>query len=309
MLRGAVGGVLAALALGVGFQLPAAAACPAAAYVGLLDRAAATLHNATGAQDALALVQSAERVDARSSAILAPILSDLSSAPPDLGDARTRLGAIVDTLAVPPGSSCNVDPAQARRVLNDVYRSRAFAGLDQGGQPGFLERIAQALGRFFATLGKTLGLPGGIGLGAAALLLIAALLWWRVRASAAARIAVLASAEPADRGIDADAEWSLAMSAAERGDYREAIRRAFRSALLDTAARGRLAVDVAWTTRELLGSAAGDADLVAGLAPAAAGFDHAWYSGEAVGGAEWDVMRSRCEAIRRLARRRLERSA
>jgi hypothetical protein len=62
-----------------------------------------------------------------------------------------------------------------------------------------------------------------------------------------------------------------------------------------------LPVDASWTTRELLARAAGDADLVAALAPAAAAFDHAWYSGAAVGEAEWLVARDRCAAVRRLA--------
>ena len=47
------------------------------------------------------------------------------------------------------------------------------------------------------------------------------------------------------------ASGSSRSAAAQRGDYREAIRRAFRSALLDVADR-RAHLDRAWTTREML---------------------------------------------------------
>ncbi len=90
------------------------------------------------------------------------------------------------------------------------------------------------------------------------------------------------------------------MAGAERQDYRQAIRRAFRSALLDVTRRGRLSVDSAWTTRELLASASTDADLLALLAPAAAMFDRAWYSRARIDASAWELMKSRCEAIRRL---------
>jgi hypothetical protein len=139
-------------------------------------------------------------------------------------------------------------------------------------------------------------------------LAVAALVWWRVRAGVAAREARVGF-EPAERGSDPDREWALALAAAARADHREAIRRAFRSALLETSARGRLHVDSAWTTRELLASAAHDADLVAQLVPAATTFDRAWYSGRSVSAADWETMRRRCDAIRRLARRRAERPA
>jgi len=79
------------------------------------------------------------------------------------------------------------------------------------------------------------------------------------------------------------------------------VRRAFRSALLAVARRGRLPVEASWTTRELLARAAGDADLLAALAPAAASFHRAWYSGAPVTEADWMVARDRCAAVRRLS--------
>jgi hypothetical protein len=110
-----------------------------------------------------------------------------------------------------------------------------------------------------------------------------------------------AGAEPATVGDDPDREWQHALAAAQRRDYREAIRRAFRSALLDVTGR-RARIDRAWTTREMLATLSADADLLAVVAPAAASFDSAWYSGDPVGVAEWEVARARCEAVRKVAR-------
>jgi hypothetical protein len=111
-------------------------------------------------------------------------------------------------------------------------------------------------------------------------------------------------AEPAPQSLDADGEWRQAEEAARRGDHRQAVRHAFRSALLAAAQRGRLQVNATWTTGELLARARGDADLLALLAPAAASFDHAWYSGRPVTRQDWEVARERCDAVRHLAGRR-----
>jgi hypothetical protein len=280
-----------------------AAGCPTEAYIAQLQQADSALRAGAQTQTVVQDVQAAERIDARSSVYLAPILDDLESSPPDAGDARARLDAVAGALALPRGSTCNVDSTPARNQLRNVYASRAFGDLDQGSQPSLLDQIARAIGAWIGNASRTLGLAGGIAVGAAALLIIAALVGWRARASAAGRAAT-ALDEPADQGIDPDVEWSLALAAAARGDFRQAIRRAFRAALLDVMWRGRLHVDAAWTTRELLASAAADADLLALLAPAAAGFDRAWYSGDVVESGDWDVMKARCEALRRLATRR-----
>jgi hypothetical protein len=79
------------------------------------------------------------------------------------------------------------------------------------------------------------------------------------------------------------------------------VRHAFRSALLAVATRGRLRVDAAWTTSELLARARGDADLLAALAPAADSFDRAWYSGRPVSQQDWELARDRCAAVRAVA--------
>ena len=290
-----------------------AATCPAQRYLASLAAVETALaHTPADAAGARSQLEAALQADSRLVQVLVPIIGDLSVSPPDLGDARTRLSTLTGTLALPPGATCHVDDS-ALGTLHDVYRSPVFANIDQNQQSGFFQQVGQFLlnllqkigslfGHAAGALGNALGLGGSLALTSALLVLVLAAAWWRLRGNLAGRAAV-AAAEPGDVARDPDAEWSLALAAAARQDYREAIRRAFRSALLDVAWRGRLRIDATWTTRELLQSAAGDADLVTLLAPAAAVFDRAWYSGRAVSGADWEVLRARCEAIRDLARR------
>ncbi|MBJ7596344.1 MAG: DUF4129 domain-containing protein, partial [Candidatus Dormibacteraeota bacterium] len=86
------------------------------------------------------------------------------------------------------------------------------------------------------------------------------------------------------------------------GEYREAVRRAFRSALLAVAVRGRVPIDAAWTTRELLQRIDAGGDVLVALAVAAALFERAWYSGVAVTRDDWTLAEERCATVRRLAR-------
>ena len=117
------------------------------------------------------------------------------------------------------------------------------------------------------------------------------------------RRAARASTSCAAAGDDPDAEWRAAERAAAAGDHREAIRRAFRSALIEVALRGRVHLDAAWTTRELLARCDADGDVLVALAAAASLFERAWYGGRAVTAADWDLAAERCAAVRRLARR------
>jgi len=247
-------------------------------------------------------------------AILDPIIADLGAAHPDISDAEQRLDPLSATLALPAGSTCHLDSGAARGLLHDVYASNVFANLDQNIEPSVLGRIGQGVLWVLAHIGDAfrwlvshvngaLGVPGTLALGLLILLVAVSLAVRRLRAAQSAAPA-RPGAEPATSGTDPEAEWKIGALAAARGDYREAIRRAFRSALLQAVDRGRLHVDVAWTTRELLASVSADGDLLAVLAPAAASFDHAWYSGEAIGADEWERARERCAAVRDVARGR-----
>jgi len=295
--------VLLATASAPGAARAFAAGCDTLAYlddVHAADQAAASNDTVV----ALARVRSAESISTEAALSLAPVVADLSATPPDVADARARLDALDRTLALPSGSACTAGDAAVRDALRHVYASPAFSDLDRSSQPSLLEQIVNAIHDFVGRAAASLGIAGGALVLALLVAIVAGLTFWRLRAAGAIRARRVTLGEELQRSTDPDDEWRAAVGAAERRDYREAIRRAFRSALLDTMQRGRLHVDPAWTTRELLASAAGDADLVAQLAPAASLFDRAWYSRATVDEDDWQLMRSRCESVRRLATRR-----
>jgi len=280
-----------------------AAGCDTLEYLTDIHTAAAAAA-AGDAPGALRAVRAAESIDSATALFLAPVVADLTASPADTDDARSRLDAVDRTLALPPGAACAVAGTDARDSLQRVYALPEFSGLDQTTQPSVFDQIVRAIGQLISRAASTLGVAGGAAV--LAILVVAAVLLvlWRLRAAGAAHVRDALLEDALVRGTDPDDEWRAALAAAERGEYRQAMRRAFRSALLEMVQRGRLRVDPAWTTRELLTAAAGDADLVAQLAPAAALFDRAWYSRAQAGAPEWELMRSRCEAIRRLAARR-----
>lgn len=190
----------------------------------------------------------------------------------------------------------------ALRRLDGVYARPPLDRLDQPHHDTLLDRLGRFIGDLLdrASGGNRdlVRLLGALALAALAFAVVRNLR--SVSARAEARIAD----DEAVAGSDPDAEWFAALAAAERGDHREAVRRAFRSALLAVAVRGRLFVDPAWTSRELLAATRADADLLATLAPAAAAFDLAWYSGRPVAAADWELQRQRCATVRELATRR-----
>jgi hypothetical protein len=298
-------GLLTAAVLALAAMAPSsamAASCPALDYQATLATAAAALHVspadvAVAQREVSALLQA----DASRSAAVQPVLDDLAVTPPDIDDARTRLDAMSATLAYPANSTCNVDGGAARATLHDVYASPAFRHLDDVAQTSFLDAIGNAIDGVLGGLARGLGVLGGLLLAVLVLGLAGLIAWRRWHHSAGFGGAALA--EPAGRGDDPDAEWTAAERAADGGEYREAVRRAFRSALLEVAVRGRARFEAAWTTRELLERCNADGDVLVALAAAATLFDRAWYSGVAVTRADWEHAAQRCQAIRRLALR------
>ena len=205
------------------------------------------------------------------------------------------------TLAYPRGSVCNENAAAARGALREVYAAPDFRHLDEPARQNPLAGIFDAIGNLLSRGAGALGPVGAVLLAAAVLGVALALAWRRWHGSAALRGASVE--EPATPGDDPDAEWRAAERAAAAGDFREAVRRAFRSALVEVAVRGNARLDAAWTTRELLGRIDAAGDVLVALAAAAAVFERAWYSGVAVTGDDWTHAAERCAAVRRLARR------
>jgi hypothetical protein len=279
----------------------AAPACVTTTYIGLLDDAGASLTAVPPKPGAaLAALMRAEALVPSTGTVLGPIIAGLTSAPADASTSRYRLDLIAKALALPPGSACKVDSQVSRNLLHGVYASHVFADLDQNQAPSLFAQIGAAINWALSHLFGLLGSGGSLALGLFVVAAIATFVIYRLRGVLGGRRAP-SDVEPATAGDDPENEWRLALAAAERGDHREAIRRAFRSALLDVADR-RARIDRAWTTREMLATVSADAELLAVLAPAAAAFDSAWYGGAAVGAAQWEAARARCEAVRRVAR-------
>jgi hypothetical protein len=298
---GVIGAAFIAVAGTAAAPARAAGPCVTIEFLTLLGRAESAL-TAVPPQPPAALTAVTEAGDVAPSAnqVLAPIIAGLTATPPDVAAARQRIDLIVTTLALPAGSACQVDSRVAQNLLHQVYASSVFAALDQNQPPSIFARIGEAVQWILSHLFGLLGQGGSILLGLIVLAAITAFVIYRLRGVAGSRRA-RAPDEPATAGNDPDREWDLALAAAGRGEYREAIRRAFRSALLEVADR-RAQLNRAWTTREMLATLSSDADLLAVVAPAAAAFDKAWYGGEAVGAADWEVARARCDAVRRVAR-------
>ncbi|HEX4754402.1 MAG TPA: DUF4129 domain-containing protein [Candidatus Dormibacteraeota bacterium] len=303
LLCAGVAAAIITVPLVYGSATPArAAACPALAYQAGLAAAATELEAVpAGVATARSEVTGLLGADPSRGLALQPVIDDLSAAPPQLDDARMRLEAMSATLAYPPNSTCNYDGTAARNTLHDVYASPDFKHLDDSNQPGFIDAILNFLGNLFGRAAGALGVAGGIAVALAALGLAALLAWRRWHGSAASRGTRID--EPAAAGDDPEAEWRAAERAAAAGDHREAIRRAFRSALIEVALRSRVHLDAAWTTRELLARCDAAGDVLVALAAAASLFERAWYGGRAVTAADWDVAAERCATVRRLARR------
>jgi hypothetical protein len=301
LIAGLAGMALMAGVASGSVRVTAATGCLTTTYIALVDTASSAL--STVPPQPVAAVTALTRAEAlvpSSRALLGPIITGLTSTPPDVSGSRQRLDLLATTLALPPGSACNVDSQASRNLLHSVYASPVFADLDQKPAPSWFERIGAAINWVLARLYGLLGSGGSLALGLLVLALIAAFVIYRLRGVLGGRRSSVRD-EPATAGDDPEREWRLALAAAEGGDHREAIRRAFRSALLDISGR-RARIDRAWTTREMLATLSADADLLAVLAPAAAAFDSAWYGGEPVGAAQWDIARARCEAVRQVAR-------
>jgi Domain of unknown function (DUF4129) len=279
-----------------------AAGCPPLQYEAALGAASAALRQ-TPADTAAAqrTVAALLATDQAAASALQPVLDDLGASPPAVDDARLRLSSMAATLRHPPGSVCNVSSQAARSDLHAVYSSPEFRHLDDSTKGGLLTSVVNAIA---AALRRGVGALGPLGAILLALVIVGAALllaWRRWHGAAALRGARVE--DPAEWGDDPDAEWRAAERAAQAGQHREAVRRAFRSALLEVAVRGRVHLDAAWTTRELLQRCQASGEVLAALAAAAAVFERAWYSGEVVTGDDWERARDRCLAVRRLAGR------
>jgi hypothetical protein len=278
-------------------SIPAmASGCSSSAYLTQLRQVRSELE--AGAAVPAAVEQLQALASADRAAALTPVIDDLRSG--DVAGAERLLGVTVATLRVSGGSGCGAETGAERQALSRVYQSPTFAHLDQPASPDWAQQVLKAIAGFVSGLVGTLGPLGAGALAALVLAVVVAVIGWRVRQVIASGREPRVDLGAAPAEADAEAEWTRALAASERGDFRQAVRHAFRSALISLVQRGRLPVQPAWTTPELLAHAGGDPELTAWLAPAAAGFDRAWYSRASVDADRWEELRGHCQAIRAL---------
>ena len=291
--------LLGATAL-LGGAVPVSASGCSADYVAQLGQVRTDLEAGSSPPVVEQQLQALASADGATAA-LDPIIADLRSG--DLAGAERLLGTEIATLQAPAASGCGPETSHQRQALSGVYGSPTFANLDQPPPSNWFQQLLTDIGSFVGHVVGFLGPLWAILLAALVLAVVLAIAGWRIRrVIASGREPTL---DPGDVPADADAEveWAGALAASERGDFREAVRRAFRSALVSLVQRGRLPVQPAWTTPELLAHARGDPELSARLGPAAAGFDRAWYSEAPVDADRWEELRGQCQAIRGLSGR------
>jgi hypothetical protein len=291
--------VVAAAAL-LGGTAPVAASGCSATYAAQLAQIRGDLEAGGSVPLAIQQLQALAAAD-QAAAALDPVIADLQEG--DLIGAERLLGATVGALQLPHGSGCGGETGAERQALSRIYGSPTFAQLGQPTSPNWAQSLLKAIGDFVSGAVGALGPLGAIALAALLLALVIAFATWRIRDVMASGREPRAIPGAAPAEADAEAEWARALDAAERRDFRVAIRHAFRSALVSLVQRGRLAVQPAWTTPELVAHARGDPELASRLAPAAAGFDRAWYSDAPVDAQRWEEVRGNCQAIRALSGR------
>ena len=240
--------LLPLLAAATGLALscvPVAAASCSGDYVAQLVQVRSELEAGASIPSVVERLQALGSADHAASA-LAPVIADLESG--DVNGAERLLATTAATLQGSPGAGCAGLTTSDRQALSRVYASPPFANLGQPSTPNWLQQLVDALGN---ALGGVLGTLGPLGAGILAVLLlgiVAAIAVWRVRQVMAPGGERRAGPAAAPAEVDAEREWSQALAASEGGDFRAAIRHAFRSALVSLVQRGRLPVQPAWTT-------------------------------------------------------------
>jgi hypothetical protein len=194
-----------------------------------------------------------------------------------------------------------VSTAAARSRLEAIFQEREFRGL-RG--PSSLElwwrraflRISDWLDRWLARLhlGAVTGNAVAYGL-IVAVLIVLCLLWWR-NLAAQERLTKAPITEPS--GAIAKPPWSNdAQAAAERGDYREAIRCAYWAVVARLDELGALPRDRSRTPRELVGLLAFHPDWKRDLNNLTARFEVVWYGYRAPSAEDWQSTRAELEKL------------
>jgi hypothetical protein len=192
-----------------------------------------------------------------------------------------QLGGILDALAMPLGTT----PADAQARLDAIMTNPPYAQRQQNTNNWtFFQNLFRAIERFFDGLFSSVSTPsisnpfsGDALLWIGIIFLVALVLYavWRLRAIFVRD----AKLKPVDWEEEIDAKEALdhAGEMASKGNYRDAMRYLYLSALLWLDEKQYLRYDRALTNREYLERIRDNAELSAKLRPIVDTFDRVWY--------------------------------
>lgn len=220
---------------------------------------------------------------------------------PDLPPIASRLGALIDALALPTSPA----PPDAQERLKTILSRPPFTGADAP-QDSLLGRILDWLFRQLARLFRPISdasagsanvigwLVAGFGL----LLLIAVLayvlLWTRRNITSDVR----AASDDPEAHLTSNTAIQQASELARGGDYRTAVRYMYLSALLWLDERDMLRYDRALTNREYLEHLGDNPELRGRLLPIVETFDRVWYGYASLDAQSFETYRQQVEALR-----------
>jgi hypothetical protein len=214
----------------------------------------------------------------------------------------TRLAALADALALPPGAA----PPDARERLRAILARPPF-GESTAQTPqwwtdfwNWVGRVLEALLRPLTNVQPAAGTTTALVVAAIGVLLLVGIglyLFLGLRRSLV-RGAQIQAADVED-GLTAREASDQAGELIRSGDYRAAVRSLYLAALLWLDERGALRYDRALTNREHLERLRDNPELRGRLAPIIATFDNVWYGHAPITPDELATYRAQVEALRR----------
>ncbi len=228
------------------------------------------------------------------------LAAELSAATPNMRRIATRLEALADALALPPGAA----PADARERLKQILSRPPFER--EVARPRWWDDFLDWLGRLLERLVRQLPAPseqvsrpaawvvGAVG----ALLLLGVIVYLLLGLRRSIVRDVVAPAGDPEEHLTARGALEQASELARGGDTRAAVRYLYLAALLQLDERGLLRYDRALTNREYLERVRDKPELLRRLEPVVATFDRVWYGHEPLSDEAYREFAAHVEGLR-----------
>lgn len=226
----------------------------------------------------------------------------LNSQDPDFTAIAERLGAISDSLALPPGAV----PDDAAARLQQILERPPFADPPETPPPSWLIDFFDWLGRLLDWLFSPFGSVAASGsnpmawvIAAIGLLILLALAIYLIRGIRRGMVkdARTPTHDP-EANLTARTAMGQATNLARAGDYRTAVRFLYLSALLWLDERDLIVYDRALTNHEYLDQVRQNPTMHARLAPVIETFDRVWYGHAAIDEQTFETYQRQIDALR-----------